>query len=393
MKMLNRYFDYNATTPLDPQVMNVIKEHLDLFANPSSPHLFGNEARKKVKRSREQIAHLIGALPDNIIFTSGGTESNNIVIKGWLQNFTSQPLHIITSVIEHPSVLEVYRYFERLGADVSYISVDSNGFINLNQLINEIREETRLISIMFANNEIGTIQPIEEIATIAKEKNIFFHTDATQAVGRIPINVVDLNVDALSFSGHKLYGPKGIGVLYLKNPEMMKPLLHGGGQEKGIRSGTENILSIVGLAKACEIADQEIYEQREHCRHLKELLIDLMRKEIPDCSINGLKDHLRTLPNTINVCLSDVRGEAVATMLSEVYGIALSTGSACSTGKKNLSHVLKAIGLSEEQIRSSIRISFGKFTEESDIQHFVQCLKNTVLNLRKLLPYETQGVK
>jgi cysteine desulfurase len=393
MNRLNRYFDYNATTPLDPQVLNVIKENLHIFANPSSPHFLGYEAREKVERAREQVAHLIGASPNNIFFTSGGTEANNMVIKGWLHNFLGQPIHIITSAIEHPSVLEVFRYFERRGAVVTYVSVDSNGYINIDQLKNEIREETRLISVMFANNEIGTIQPIKEIAKIAKENNIFFHTDATQAVGKIPINVIGLEVDALSFSGHKFYGPKGIGVLYLKNPDKIEPLLHGGGQEKGIRSGTENFLAIVGLAKACEIADQEIYEQREHCRHLRQLFIELIREEIPYCSINGSEDQLRTLPNTINVCLSDVRGEAVATMLSEVYGIAVSTGSACSTGKKNLSHVLKAIGLTEEQIRSSIRISFGKFTTDVDIQDFVQCLKTTVFHLRNILPREIQGVK
>ncbi|MDP5272824.1 cysteine desulfurase family protein [Chengkuizengella axinellae] len=388
---MSQYFDYNATTPLDKQVAQEISEHLFSFGNPSSTHHFGKMAKEKMDHARKQAADLIGASSTNIFFTSGGTEGNNMILKGWLQSFSASPGHIITSCIEHPSILNVCNYFEENGFEVTYLPVNELGYVEPKHVELAIQENTQLISIMSANNEIGTIQAISEISSIANQRDIFFHTDAVQAIGKFPLDVKELNVHALTFSAHKFNGPKGIGAVYLKNPSDIFPLIIGGGQEQELRNGTENMIGIIGLGKACEVTKNELEWQREHCQILKQSLIEKL-KEIPDCFVNGDVDSQRTLPNTLNIRLNNIRGEAIAAILNEQYRIAVSLGSACSATKKNLSHVLLSIGLNEDEIRSSIRISFGKYTTEEDIHFFVNALTNTVSNLRRFLPTEVQGV-
>lgn len=389
--MLRTYFDYNATTPIDESVAKAMsKEAFELFGNPSSNHQYGGSSKKKIEKSREEIAALIGAKPNEIYFTSGGSEANNWVLKGWIEQFRFDPIHVITSMIEHPSVLEVCKYLERyFNAEITYLEVDKNGFVSVDDLERSILPHTRIISLMMSNNEIGSIQPIQECASIAKRYGIFFHTDAVQAVGRIRINIEELGVDALSFSGHKFYGPKGIGGLFLKESRALEPLLHGGSQENGLRSGTENVISIVGLGEASAKIRQEFKEDYERIQAYKNLLLKQLIERIPYTCINGSTDQEHVLNNTVNISFENVRGEAVAALLNQIYGIAVSVGSACSSNKQaSLSHVLTAIGLSEAQIRSSIRISIGKYTQKDDVFFLINALEHVVSKLRRMIPIE-----
>ncbi|MER2006139.1 MAG: cysteine desulfurase family protein [Psychrobacillus sp.] len=386
--MLGKYFDYNATTPLREEVASIVCEGLTLFGNPSSTHTFGQITRKKIEIAREQVANLIGANSSEIVFTSGGTESINTVFKSICVK-NEQTIHIITSQIEHSATLEVCSYLASQGIEVSYLPVDSNGIISIDDLKQAIRHNTVLVSLMYANNETGTLQAIQSMAIEARKikKDIFFHVDAVQAVGKVPINVKDLEIDALSMSSHKLYGPKGIGALYLKDQNHLPTqLIHGGGQEFGIRGGTENVIGIIGFGEACRIAETDLFEEYNRTLKLKKYFLEKMNDFNEDFIINGAIEDDKCLPNTINIAFLNVRAEALAAMLSEIYGIAVSIGAACSSEKVKLSHVLLALGLSEERVKSSIRISFGHYTDYEDINYLVDNLIKTVKQLRSMLP-------
>lgn len=381
---MQRYFDYNATTPIDDVVIQSMFDNATHFGNPSSSHRLGREMKYIVESARGHVAHAFGTNAEQIVFTSGGSESNSMIIKGYLQQFYKHPGHLITTSIEHPSILEIVKYLQRqYGFEVTFLPVDRNGFIEVAQVKDSIRENTQLVSVMLANNEIGSIQPIQEISRLTREQGIFLHTDAVQAVGKIPVLVDELGVDALSFSGHKFYGPKGIGGVYLRDRAAFEPLIHGGGQEGGLRCGTENTMSIIGLGAACELLNGDSDSRWFQMTNLKERVIRSLMTCIPDCSINGFDPARSYLPNTINVCIRNVNAKLLASQLSDVYNIYVSTGSACSSNKaKSISHVLQAIGLNETEISSSLRISLGKYTTERDVEYLVSAMRVLVENLR-----------
>ncbi|GFZ96575.1 cysteine desulfurase IscS [Paenibacillus marchantiophytorum] len=386
--MIGRYFDYNSTTPLDPRVCQVITESMDIYGNPSSTHGSGQKARLAIHSARQHIAALLHGEPEELYITSGGSESNNWLLKGYLSQWAGTPVHVITSVIEHPSVKETLRYWRDAGGgEITYIPVDAEGFISPQAVMDAIRPDTKLISIMLANNETGAIQPVQEIARIAGSRGIFTHTDAVQAVGKMPIHVRELGVDSLSFSIHKLYGPKGIGGLYLQSGYKLDPLLHGGGQEQGLRSGTENVLSLLGAAEACRVAMLDMERSQVKLLWCKRLLVEKLRAIAPGLKINGSLDSDRTLANTVNLCIPGIRGEALAAYLDHRYGIAVSVGSACSSNhQKKLSYVLQEMGLDEADIRSSLRISMGKFTDEMDIHYLLESIESALAHFNQLMP-------
>jgi len=395
MRVKKIYLDNAATTPLDPRVLKAMLPFLkEEYGNPSSLHSLGQRSREAIEKSREIIANFIKAKTDEIFFTSGGTESNNFAIKGVAFANEKFGKHIITSKIEHHAVLEPCHWLEKNGFKVSYLDVDKNGLINVNQVEKTITDETILVSIMHANNEIGTIEPIIEIGNLIKkvreerkERNIktpiYFHTDAVQTFGHLPINVNELNVDLLSASAHKLYGPKGTGLLYIKKGVKIEPLIHGGGHEKGLRSGTENTAGIIGFAKAVEIAKKEMDKEYQRLTKFRDLLIEEIFKKIDGVSLNG--DRYLRLPNNINISVKGVEGEAMVLYLDK-KGIACSTGSACSSHSLEPSHVLLAIGKSPEEAHSSLRITLGRFTKEKDLKIFIQALTETINYLRKISP-------
>jgi cysteine desulfurase len=361
------YLDYNATTPIDPTVLEAMLPFLkEYFGNPSSGHFFGKAAKQAVSKAREQTAKLIGSKPNEVLFTSGGTESNNHAIIGIAFANMEKGKHIITSVVEHPAVFETLQYLhERFQFEITYLPVDKYGMVNPSDADKAITSETTLVSIMHANNEVGTINPIDEIGKIAKEKNVIFHTDAAQSCGKIPVNVNELNVDLLSIAGHKLYAPKGIGALYIKNETKLDKYIHGAGQEQGRRAGTENVPYIVGLGCACEIASNnlDVYSQAV------KVLRDRLHKNITDglgetrVKLNGHPE--KRLPNTLNLSILGVIGES---LLAKVPEIAASTGSACHANSTKPSAVLLAMGLSNEQALGALRLSLGRWTtlEETD---------------------------
>ncbi|MCX7778737.1 MAG: cysteine desulfurase NifS [Patescibacteria group bacterium] len=390
------YFDNAATTPLDKRVLVAMLPYLKKkYGNASTIYLLGQEAKEAIEKSREIIANFISAKKEEIIFTSGGTESNNLAIKGVALANEKFGQHIITSQIEHHAVLEPCHWLEKRGFKITYLPVDRNGLVNLNEVEKAITNETILISIMQANNEIGTIQPIAEIGKIVKKIRarryeigikipIYFHTDAVQSFGHLPINVDELGVDLLSASAHKLYGPKGIGLLYLRRGVKIEPLLHGGGHEQGIRSGTENVAGIVGFAKAVELARETMNEEYQKLIQLKEKMIKGIFEKIKDVRLNG-HPHLR-LPNNLNFSIEGVEGEAMVLALNEV-GIAASTGSACSSKSLRPSHVLKAIGLSDAEAHSSLRLTLGRFTKEREINYFLKIFPQIIKKLRSISPF------
>lgn len=382
--MKHHYFDYNATTPLSLEVKERMLRNFGIYGNPSSIHRVGKEAGSKISMARKQIARLIRCDSSNLIFTSGGTESNNLAIKGILHSVSSRPGHIVTSSVEHPSILETCKYFEEnYGFRVTYLTVKPNGQIYIDELKKSIKPNTQLITVMLANNEIGSIQPIKEIVTIARQHQIYVHCDAVQAIGKLEVDVEVLGVDSLSLSAHKFYGPKGVGALYVKDPSQLQPLLLGGGQERKLRSGTENVLSIIGMGEASSNAYERLQEDILHCEKLRALMLSHM-ENIDDYSINGWDDSEQSfLSNTLNIGFKNVNGQELAEMLSHDFNISVSVGSACSNSKQNRkSHVLKAIGLSNEEIDSSIRISFGRFTSEEDVKFFVHALQQSLEKLR-----------
>jgi cysteine desulfurase len=384
------YLDYAATTPIRPEVFQAMEPYLTKeFGNPSSIHHFGKQARIAIEEAREKIAKALGAKNEEIIFTSGGTESNNMALKGVAYALSDKGKHIITSSIEHHAILEPCHFLEKLGFEITYLPVDKEGFIDPDSLRKAIRKDTILISIMHANNEIGTIEPIEELTKIAKEYEIYFHTDAVQTVGHIPVNVDKLGVDLLSISAHKFYGPKGIGALYIRKGTKLHPLIHGGEQEQRKRAGTENVAGIVGMGKAIEISILELDNERERLINLRDYFIKEVEKRIEEVYLNGPRE-IR-LPNNINFSFAYIEGESILLNL-DLEGIAISTGSACSSASLEPSHVLSSIGLPIELAHSAVRFTLGHYTTKEDLDYTLEVLEKTVKRLRDISPYK-QGWK
>ncbi|MDR0886821.1 MAG: cysteine desulfurase NifS [Clostridiales Family XIII bacterium] len=376
------YLDYGATTPVKKEVLDaMIPYFTEHFGNPSSLYTQGQEAKHAIDIAREQVAALIGAEPREIFFTGTGSEADNwAIIETALAN-QKKGKHIITSTIEHHAILHTGDYLETLGFEVTYIGVDSDGFIKLDELEAAIRPDTTIISIMYANNEIGTIEPIEKIAAIAKKHGIAFHTDAVQALGNLHIDVKKLGVDLLSMSAHKIYGPKGVGALYIRKGYQLPTHIHGGGQENRKRAGTENLAGIVGFGKAAELARENLVEHIEQERHLRDYFIEQVLQQIDDVQVNGSLES--RLPGNVNITFKYIEGEALLLFL-DMKGIAISTGSACSSASLTPSHVLTAIGVPVEQIHGSIRVSIGDFTTKEDLDYTIEALKESVAKLRNI---------
>ena len=373
------YFDNGATTKVKDEVLLEMMPYLkEEYGNPSALYSIARSSRKAVENARQKVANLINAKKQEIYFTSCGTEADNTALKGIAYLNKKQGNHIITSKIEHPAILDTCKFLEKQGYDITYLNVDENGFINLNELRNSIKNKTILISIMFANNEIGTIEPIEDIAKIAKEKNIIFHTDAVQAVGNVEIDVKKLGIDMLSLSGHKIYAPKGIGALYVREGIDFEKFLNGGHQENNKRAGTENVAGIVGLGKASELSKSNLKEHRYKIKNLRDYYIYKVRERIPNIKINGAIN--ARLPGNANFSFPGIKGRDLLLELDNV-GICASSGSACSSKNSNPSHVLQAIGLNEEQIESAIRITFGDFNTKEEIDFLVSNIEIAVNKL------------
>lgn len=378
------YMDHSATSPVDPEVFEAMKPFfVDNFGNASTLYSLGRDARKVMEAAREQVASLIGAKPEEVIFTSGGTESDNIAIKGTAYRLKNKGNHIITSAIEHPAVRETCKYLEKNGFEVTYLPVYEEGIVRVSDLENAITDKTILITIMHANNEIGTIQPIAEIGKIARENKIYFHTDAVQTVGKIPVNVEKMNVDMLSLSAHKVYGPKGIGALYVKKGVRLEPIIHGGGHEKGLRPGTENVSGIVGLGKACELAEKNLLEDSKYITNLRDRLIDGILDSVEQSYLDGHRT--KRLPNNVNLRFTGIEGESLVLHLDS-KGVAASTGSACSSKSLEPSHVLIALGLEHVEAHGSLRLTLGKENTEEEVDYVITAVKEVVETLRKLSP-------
>jgi cysteine desulfurase len=376
------YLDYASTTPVDPEVAAAMQPFLaELFGNPANAHLFGKEAKKAVEYAREAVARMIGAKTHEIIFTSGGTESNNAAIKGVAHANRSRGDHIITSAIEHHSVLASCAFLASGGASITYLPVDSNGLVDPESVVKAITPKTILISIMHANNEIGTIQPIGEIGRIAREKGIRFHTDAVQTAGHMPLNVAALNADLLSASAHKFYGPKGVGFLYIRSGTKISPFMHGGSQERSRRASTHNVPGIAGLGKAAELAEQDIPDEVGRLILLRNRLTEGIIDGIKGVCLNG--HPTERLPGNINISFANVEGELLLQQLDE-EGIACSSGSACSADSTGASHVLMAIGLPCDLVAGSLRITLGKYVKGEDIDYFLEVLPGAVKKVRAM---------
>lgn len=381
------YMDYLATTPVDPRVMEAMLPFFtSAYGNAASRnHQFGWEAEEAVETARKSIADAIGANPSEIIFTSGATESNNLSLAGLWEMYKEKGNHIITLVTEHKCVLDTAEYLQReKGVDVTFLSVKEDGLVDLKELEAALREDTLLVSIMFANNEIGVLQPIAEIGQLCKERGIFFHTDAAQALGKVPINVEQLGVDLLSMSGHKVYGPKGIGALYVRKRKprvKLKPIIHGGGHERGMRSGTLNVPAIVGFGKAVEIAIQEMQAETARASKLRDRLEKSLLEQLDYTQINGNKEN--RLPGLSNISFAYVEGEG---LMMAIPDIAVSSGSACTSASLEPSYVLKALGLSDELAHSSIRFGIGRFTTDEEVDYVIESMVRGVKKLRELSP-------
>lgn len=385
MDIKKRYFDYAATTPVHPEVIKAMQPYLDtIFGNPSSIHTFGQEAKAAITNARDLISRFINAKSEEIIFTSGGTEADNFALIGVFEANAKKGNHIITTTIEHHAVLETCRFLEKhRGAKVTYVPVDKDGLVDLNDIIKAITPETILISVMHANNEIGTIEPIAGIGKIARAKGIYFHTDAVQTFGSLDLDVEKSNIDLLSASAHKLYGPKGVGLLYVRKGVRILSYLHGGEQERRRRASTENVPGIVGFGKAVELAQQEKQERHQQVTILRDKLIKGILEKIDESQLNG--HPLERLPNNVNVTLKYVEGESMLLNL-DLEGIAASTGSACSSGSLESSHVIKAIGVSPEVAHSSLRFSVGRLNTDEDVEYLLEALPRIVKKLRAMSP-------
>ena len=379
-----KYFDNAATTSVKKEVLEEMLPYLKgKYGNPSSMYSVGREAKKAIEQSRERVAKLIGCNPHEIYFTGCGSESDNTAIKGISYANRNRRKHIITSKIEHPAVLHTCQFLERQGYLVTYLNVNREGVVDLEELKSSIRNDTMLITIMFANNEIGTIQPITEISQIAKMHNIIFHTDAVQACGNVPINVKKTGIDMLSLSGHKIHAPKGIGALYVKEGIGFEKLIEGGHQERNKRSGTENVAGIVGLGKACEIARINMNEHMRYLKEIRDYYITKVKENIPNVRLNGKLEN--RLPGNANFSFEGVDGEALLLNL-DAKGICASSGSACSTGSPEPSHVLTAIGCTPSQAFSALRTTFGEENTKEDVDYLVESLKEIAERLRKINP-------
>jgi len=384
------YLDYAATTPTHPEVIKVMLPYFnESFGNPSSIYSYGQEAEGSIEEAREKIARCINANREEIIFTSGGTEADNLAIKGVAFAKEDEGNHIITTSIEHPAVIEACKYLERRGFKVTYLPVDKHGMVDPNDLKKATTDKTILISVMHANNEVGTIEPIAEIGKIARELGICFHTDAVQTVGQIPVDVNELGVDLLSISAHKLYGPKGIGALYTRKGTKLTPFIHGGDQERELRAGTENVPGIIGFAKAMELACQGMSEEMQRLTRLREHLIDGISAGIEHSQLN--RHPTSRLPNNVNFIIDYVEGETLLLNL-DLEGICASTGSACSLADLEPSHVLMAMGIPRERAHSPLRLTLGKWTAGEDIERVLEVLPRIVAKLRDMSPFlKAQG--
>ena len=372
------YLDYNATTPIDPAVFAAMRPYLEQeFGNPSSGHAYGQAAREAVEYARRQVAELLGAEPQEIVFTGGGSEADNLAICGVAFTRRDQGRHIVTTAVEHPAVLNTCRYLQRRhGFAVTVVPVDRTGLVDPDDVRRAIRDDTILVSVMHAQNEVGTVQPVAEIASVARERGIAFHTDAAQSAGKVPVRVQDLGVDLLAVAGHKLYGPKGVGALYVRSGVTLEPLIHGAGHEGGRRAGTENVAGIVGLGKAGALARTHLEEEMGRLRGLRDGLWGRLAAAIPGLRLHGHPE--RRLPNTLNVGVPGVAGEE---LLAAAPGIAASTGSACHAGRTQPSGVLLAMGLAEKEALTAVRLSLGRFTGERDVQQAADLLIAAVTKL------------
>lgn len=384
------YLDNNATTMVDPKVFEAMKPYFcDLYGNPSSMHEFGGQVGKAVDKAREQVKDFLGAKDaKEIIFTASGSEGDNMAIRGIL-DANKNKKHIITTKIEHPAVLNVFKYFEKQGYDVTYLSVDSKGNLDLNELKNAITDDTALVSIMYANNETGVILPVEKAAKLVKQINpkIKFHTDAVQAAGKIPLDVKNTDIDLLTIAGHKLHAPKGIGALYVKTGTLLPAFVIGGHQERGKRAGTENVPYIVGLGKACEIAQKSLDFEMTEVKRLRDKLENGILKSIYNAKVNGATDN--RVPNTTNIGFQYIEGELILLHLSD-FGICASSGSACTSGSLEPSHVLKSMGVPFEALHGSIRFSLSRFTTEAEIDYVLKVLPEVIFKLNKISPYQRE---
>lgn len=380
------YLDNNATTPLDPRVLETMLPYFtENFGNAASrSHEFGWRAEEAVEQAREHIAKLVGATAKEIIFTSGATESDNLALLGIAEMYKEKGNHIITSSVEHKAVLDSCKYLEKHGYDVTYLDVDKYGMMNPDEIRKAITDKTILITIIHGNNEIGTLQPIAEIGKIAKEKGVIFHTDAVQSVGKVPVNVEEMGIDLLSMSAHKMYGPKGVGALYVrrKNPRVrLAEQIHGGGHERGMRSGTLNVPAIVGFGKACEISMQTMEEEAQRLTTLRTKMLKAITSACPEVYLNG--HPTERLPGNLNLSFAYVEGESMIMGMKE---LAVSSGSACTSASLEPSYVLKAIGVGEELAHTSIRFGLGRFTTEAEVDYAIKTVITTVTKLRNLSP-------
>ena len=383
------YFDNNATTAVAPEVLDEMLPYLrDLYGNPSSMHTFGGQLHKRIEDARAKVAGLLGADPEEIIFTSCGTESDNTAVMSAVESLP-QKRHIITSRVEHPAVLNFFKHLARKGYRVTLLPVNNQGRLNIDDLMKAVDEDTALVSIMYANNETGNIYPVKEIGKILKDRRILFHSDAVQAVGKIPLDLKTLPVDMLSLSGHKLHAPKGIGALYVRKGTRFYPYIIGGHQEKGRRAGTENIASIIAIGKACELAMDSLEDESAYLKKLRDKLETSLLKSCPDVRING--DVGSRLPNTTNVSFEYVEGEAILLRLNE-YGVCASSGSACTSGSLEPSQVLRAMGVPFTAIHGSIRFSLSRYNTEAEIDRVIEIMPGIISNLRDLSPFGREKI-
>jgi cysteine desulfurase len=380
------YFDNNATTKVAEEVFEEIKPlFCELYGNPSSMHTFGGQIGRRIRKAREQVAGLLGCEPSEIVFTGCGTESDNTAIKGTLAAVPNKRT-VITTRVEHPAVLAVCRDLENHGYTLIELGVDKQGRLDVDELAEQLDDDTALVTIMYANNETGVIFPIEDVAELVKSKGAIFHTDAVQAVGKIPLNLSKSNIDLLSLSGHKLHAPKGVGVLYVRKGTRLSPFMLGGHQEAGRRAGTENVPGIVGLGKACELAAENLVAENVKVKALRDKLETAILEKCPDCRLNGDPDN--RLPNTSNISFEYIEGEAILLMLDK-YGICASSGSACTSGSLEPSHVLRAMGVPFTAAHGSIRFSLSRYNTEEEVDYTIEKLPPIVNQLRKLSPFVT----
>ena len=382
MPRLPIYMDNHATTRTDPRVVEAMLPYFtEHFGNANSIHGFGQKAAEAVDEARAKIASLINAEPKEIVFTSGATESDNLAIKGVAAMYRRQGDHIITTQIEHRAVLDPCRRLERDGFRVTYLPVDRFGQVSTQDVADAITPETILVSVMLANNEVGTLQPVVEIGKTCRERKVLLHTDATQAVGKIPVDVEALNVDLLSMSAHKMYGPKGIGALYIRRRVRLEPIFDGGGHERGLRSGTLAVPSIVGFGKACELCAASLAQEAEHCRQMRDRLLDRLMQALDDCTLNGHPDE--RLPGNLNLSFAHVQGEA---LLMALKNVAVSSGSACTSASVEPSYVLRAMGVPDELAHASIRFGLGRFNTIAEVEYAIEEVARVVRRLREISP-------